>query len=214
MLSKKTTFISSLSLMALLMAGCGGTGVPIEDPSTGSLNTLEDKTINLNDWLGAGDVMAYVLTDDKENIYVADSFRMEIREALHAEVKDNTWMYTNSKGVMETRKEQPLKNINSSGVRIVEWAYARGYACVEKPAGYILPIHRAKDPRRKIFAAYQTTEPWKWCEASKRNDRCKFFWRNVTSRFIMVNDEGKLVKRNGEYVLSDTATIPIMSCVD
>jgi hypothetical protein len=213
MLSKKI-ILASFPLIALLMVKCGGSGEPIENPGVASLNTMEEKTINLNEWIGSGDVMAYVLTDDKEHLYLAEAFRSEMQEALKAEVKDQKWIYTNASGVKETRTEHSLKDFAPPTIAIVEWAYARGYQCLERPAGYVLPVHKTGDRGRKPFAGYQLTESGKWCEDIRRGGRCKFYWKKVTSRFIKVNDRGQLVKRNGEYVLSDTATISIMACVD
>ena len=199
-------------LIACLVAGCGGTEVPIEDPGTGSVNTLEEKLTGNLEWIGAEEIMALVLTANKENLYVAETFREEVRQELKAEIQDNIWTYQNSRGVMESRTEQPLKNINSSTVASAEWVYAKGYTCVEKEAGYILPVHRVGDASRKLIAAYQTTEKGKWCE-DNRYGRCKFIWKDVRSRFIKVR-KGKLLTRRGEYVLTDTTTLRIMSCVD
>ena len=216
MLSQKSILFLSFSVGALcitlLIAGCGGTEVAIEEPSTGSINNLEEKSADVSEWIGAEEIMALVLTDNKANLYVAETFREEVRQELKAEIKDNIWTYHNSRGVMENRTEQPLKNINASTVAIAEWVYAKGYTCVEKEAGYILPVHRVGDASRKLIAAYQTTEKGKWCE-DNRYGRCKFIWKDVRSRFIKVRN-GKLLTRRGEYVLTDTTTLRIMSCVD
>jgi hypothetical protein len=212
MFCQKPILFSSFLVIALLITGCGRTAVSVDNPSVGSVNTLEEKPKDIADWIAAEEIMALALADNKETLYVAEAFRGEVQEELNAEIKDNIWTYQNSRGVMENRREQPLKNVNSSTVAIVEWVYARGYTCVEKEAGYILPIHRVGDASRKLIAGYETTEPAKWCE-DNRYGRCKFIWKDVTSRFIKVRN-GKLLTRRGEYVLTDTTTLRIMSCVD
>lgn len=205
------SYIIIVVTLAFVTSSC----TTYEDPEkfgVASLNEPESDIDFMEDWLEANELMAYVMNDD-ESIYIDDNSVEEIQNELKATIVDNTWSYKNENGDMIQRNQKPLNLKDySSRVAIVKWSYARGYDCQERPKGYKLPIHRAGDRNRKIIAAYETDAKGNWCIDDRRR-RCKFGWKNVTSRFIKVKD-GKLVKRNGKYVRSRRATMRIMVCTN
>ena len=209
---KRFRSIFFATLLIAVTTSCD-TKEPIENASTGSPDTPGKETTDLNAWLGSNEIMGLVLTDDTANIYIAEKYKSEMQQQLKAEINENVWTYQLANGVVEKRQERLLKqNGSPTGVAIVKWAYAKGYRCVATQAGYILPIHQIGDASRTIIAAYQTTEDGNWC-IDDRRAQCKLVMKEVKSRFIKV--EGRtLIKRNGEYVLSDSTTLRIMSCVD
>nr|WP_299382317.1 hypothetical protein [Allomuricauda sp.] len=198
--------------LPLLFLGCE----TLEDPEpfgTASLQEPEVESDFLQNWLENNELMAYVMEND-DAIYVDDAYVDDIKESLEATVDNGVWLYQNSKGDSLKRNQQPL-NIKdyANRVAIVKWSFARGYQCQELPKGYKLPIHRAGDRNRKIVAAYELTEKGSWCVDNRRY-RCKFGWKKVTARFIKVNRNGKLRKKNGEYIRYPEASMNLMVCTN
>lgn len=207
----------SLSILVVfvivtLFTGCA-TYEDMDQLSVSSLNTPDSQKEFIDEWLETNELMAYVLNDDN-NIYIQEEAIKDIKTALKATINSGVWQYQNSQGQLIKRNQKPL-NLKeySNRVAMIKWSFARGYNCQEKPAGYMLPIHRAGDRNKKIIAAYETKEKGNWC-IDNRSSNCKYVWKKITAKFIKVSKSGKLVKKRGKYLRSKEATLTIMVCVN
>lgn len=184
----------------------------LPEGSAVGIKLVDGVPVYVEDSLPADGMLAYVLKEEDDSIYVPQGVEEEAAAALEATVEGDTWSFREEDRVVRRRRKVPPPGTPMhSTVAHVKWVYWGNFKCTKVSAGKILLLFKRVRPgwdgkvRYKMVSKYRVTEEGDYC-LRFRYFTCKFGFVEVTGKFKEKSRSGRWTWKTRTRMVAKCAT--------